>query len=43
MAMLTRFVVQTSVKEGDMTCGRCGHVYRVRNGVANMLLHESEV
>ncbi|BFZ56813.1 hypothetical protein PYCC9005_003861 [Savitreella phatthalungensis] len=40
---LHNVLMETAVKEGNMTCGRCGHVYRIRNGVANMLLHEHEV
>ncbi|CCG80906.1 Trm112 [Taphrina deformans PYCC 5710] len=40
---LHNVLLETSVREGKMTCGKCGHVYLVKEGIANMLLAEHEV
>lgn len=40
---LHNILLQTSLEEGSMTCGRCGHVYHIKAGIANMLLAEHEV
>ncbi|ORY79431.1 hypothetical protein BCR37DRAFT_394162 [Protomyces lactucae-debilis] len=40
---LHNLLLETSIKEGKMTCGRCDHIYLVKEGIANMLLHEHEV
>ncbi|QLG73517.1 hypothetical protein HG535_0F00270 [Zygotorulaspora mrakii] len=31
-------LVQTSIKEGTMTCRNCGHVYYIKNSIPNLLL-----
>jgi uncharacterized protein YbaR (Trm112 family) len=36
-------VFQTQVKEGNMVCGGCGHIYKITQGIPNMLLNEDEV
>lgn len=36
-------LMETDVKEGEMVCRGCGHVYRIRDSIPNMLLSEYEV
>lgn len=31
------------VVTGSMTCASCGHVYPIKQGIPNMLLHEDEL
>jgi len=40
---LHHVVMETRVTEGNMVCKGCGHVYRVKEGIPNMLLSEHEV
>lgn len=40
---LHNVLLETKVVEGQMICGRCGHVYPIKEGIANMLLAEHEV
>ncbi|RKP28110.1 hypothetical protein SYNPS1DRAFT_11705 [Syncephalis pseudoplumigaleata] len=40
---LHAILLDTRVMEGKMVCDGCGHVYRIKDGVANMLLTEHEV
>lgn len=40
---LHNVLLETKVMEGQMTCGKCGHVYPIKEGIANMLLAEHEV
>lgn len=40
---LHNVLLETSVLEGKMVCGKCGHVYLIKEGIANMLLAEHEV
>jgi len=35
---LHRLLLETTVKEGALVCGSCGHEYRVKEGIANFLL-----
>jgi uncharacterized protein YbaR (Trm112 family) len=35
---LHRLLVETTVKEGGLVCGECGHEYSVQEGIANFLL-----
>lgn len=35
---LHRLLVETTVKEGALVCGECGHEYAVHEGIANFLL-----
>ncbi|EDO18744.1 hypothetical protein Kpol_1028p17 [Vanderwaltozyma polyspora DSM 70294] len=30
--------IQTSIKEGEMKCRNCGHIYYIKNGIPNLLL-----
>lgn len=40
---LHNVLLETNVREGQMRCGRCGHIYPIKEGIANMLLAEHEV
>lgn len=40
---LHNVLLQTSITNGKMVCGRCGHIYLIKQGIANMLLAEHEV
>lgn len=40
---LHNVLIETRVMQGQMVCGRCGHVYPIKEGIANMLLAEHEV
>lgn len=40
---LHNVLLETKVVNGEMTCGKCGHIYRIKEGIANMLLAEHEV
>lgn len=35
---LHRVLLETTVKEGKLVCGNCGHEYKVLEGVPNFLL-----
>ncbi|KAF2112380.1 hypothetical protein BDV96DRAFT_580620 [Lophiotrema nucula] len=35
---LHRLLLETTIKEGKLVCGNCGHEYAVKEGVANFLL-----
>lgn len=35
---LHKLLLETTVKEGKMVCGNCGHEYRIKEGIANFLL-----
>ncbi|EON64195.1 hypothetical protein W97_03425 [Coniosporium apollinis CBS 100218] len=37
-AELHRLLLETTVKEGALICGNCGHEYRIKEGIANFLL-----
>ncbi|KAJ3090396.1 hypothetical protein HK102_003905 [Quaeritorhiza haematococci] len=36
-------VMETKVKEGNMICNNCGHVYQIKDSIPNMLLQDNEV
>ena len=38
MRDLHTLLLETSVKEGKLVCGNCGHEYRIKEGIANFLL-----
>ncbi|EEB09668.1 tRNA (guanine-N2-)-methyltransferase regulatory subunit Trm112 [Schizosaccharomyces japonicus yFS275] len=40
---LHNVLLETEITEGKMTCGSCGHVYPIVEGIPNMLLSETEV
>lgn len=40
---LHNVLLETHIVNGKMRCGRCGHVYPIHQGIANMLLAEHEV
>ncbi|EAS31777.3 adoMet-dependent tRNA methyltransferase complex subunit Trm112 [Coccidioides immitis RS] len=35
---LHRLLLETSVVEGKLVCGNCGHEYKIKEGIANFLL-----
>lgn len=35
---LHRLLMETSIQEGKLVCGNCGHEYAVKEGIANFLL-----
>lgn len=35
---LHTLLVATEVREGKMVCGKCGHEYKIKEGIANFLL-----
>ena len=35
---LHKLLLETSVLEGWLVCGNCGHEYRIKEGIANFLL-----
>ncbi|KAF2259846.1 Trm112p-domain-containing protein [Lojkania enalia] len=35
---LHRLLLETSIREGKLVCGNCGHEYAVKEGIANFLL-----
>jgi multifunctional methyltransferase subunit TRM112 len=35
---LHRLLLETTVREGKLVCGNCGHEYKVMEGVPNFLL-----
>lgn len=40
---IAQVLLQVRVKNAQMACTGCGHVYPIINGIPNMLLQESEV
>eukprot|EP00123_Amoebidium_parasiticum_P019684 comp30130_c0_seq1/m.47233 comp30130_c0_seq1/g.47233 ORF comp30130_c0_seq1/g.47233 comp30130_c0_seq1/m.47233 type:complete len:124 (-) comp30130_c0_seq1:51-422(-) len=43
LQLLHTAILETQVVEGQMVCNNCGHVYRIAQGIPNMLLAEDEV
>ncbi|KAJ9069242.1 hypothetical protein DSO57_1020565 [Entomophthora muscae] len=41
--LLHSFLLETHVKSGSMFCNGCGHIYPIKDGIANMLLAEHEL
>ena len=35
---LHQLLLETTVKEGKLVCGNCGHEYKIKEGIANFLL-----
>ena len=35
---LHKLLMETTVQEGKLVCGNCGHEYRIKEGIANFLL-----
>jgi multifunctional methyltransferase subunit TRM112 len=35
---LHHLLLETSISEGKLVCGNCGHEYAVKEGIANFLL-----
>jgi multifunctional methyltransferase subunit TRM112 len=40
---LHHVLMETRVVNGKLICDGCGHIYRIKDGIANMLLSEHEV
>jgi multifunctional methyltransferase subunit TRM112 len=36
-------ILETHVQQGDMICPNCSHVYKIKDGIPNMLLAEHEI
>ncbi|ORX53528.1 Trm112p-domain-containing protein [Hesseltinella vesiculosa] len=36
-------ILETHVQQGQMVCNNCQHVYKITNGIPNMLLGEHEI
>jgi len=36
-------LLEIHVQDGTMVCPSCGHVFTIKDGIPNMLLHEDEV
>ncbi|KAJ3005727.1 hypothetical protein HKX48_000497 [Thoreauomyces humboldtii] len=43
LQMIHKVVLETRVKEAEMVCNGCGHVYVIKDGVPNMLLQDHEI
>ncbi|KAJ3155946.1 hypothetical protein HDU89_005509 [Geranomyces variabilis] len=43
LQMIHKVALQTRVKEAEMVCSGCGHVYAIKDGVPNMLLQDHEI
>ncbi|KAI9228904.1 MAG: hypothetical protein DHS80DRAFT_30327 [Piptocephalis tieghemiana] len=43
LEQLNSVLLETHIQEGRMVCNGCGHVYRIKDGIPNMLLSEHEV
>ena len=38
LSELHTLLLETQISEGELVCGNCGHVYRIKEGIANFLL-----
>ncbi|KAI8818973.1 uncharacterized protein EV422DRAFT_536130 [Fimicolochytrium jonesii] len=38
-----KVILETRVKEAEMVCNGCGHVYPIKDGIPNMLLQDHEL
>ncbi|KAJ3311648.1 hypothetical protein HDV04_003912 [Boothiomyces sp. JEL0838] len=43
LELLHDVLLKTKIKEGEMVCRGCGHVYPIKDGIPNMLLNDDEV
>ncbi|GES72597.1 Trm112p-domain-containing protein [Rhizophagus clarus] len=42
LKMLHRVLLETHIKQGQMICPNCKHIYPIKDGIPNMLLSETE-
>ncbi|KAI8060719.1 hypothetical protein BC940DRAFT_246128 [Gongronella butleri] len=40
---LHNLLLETHVQQGQMVCNNCQHIYRIKDGIPNMLLAEHEI
>ncbi|RKP11382.1 hypothetical protein BJ684DRAFT_5120, partial [Piptocephalis cylindrospora] len=40
LEQLNSILLETHIKEGKMVCNGCNHIYRIKEGIPNMLLSE---
>ncbi|TPX55490.1 hypothetical protein PhCBS80983_g05268 [Powellomyces hirtus] len=43
LQLIHKVALETRIKEADMVCNGCGHVYPIKDGVPNMLLQDHEI
>jgi len=43
LKLLHHVLLEIHVEEGEMICPNCKHVYKIRDGIPNMLLAEHEI
>ncbi|KAI8337312.1 hypothetical protein BD560DRAFT_413267 [Blakeslea trispora] len=43
LQLVHNVILETHVQQGQMVCPNCSHVYKIRDGIPNMLLAEHEI
>ncbi|KAG2234258.1 hypothetical protein BDF21DRAFT_359800 [Thamnidium elegans] len=43
LKLVHNVLLETHVQQGQMVCPNCAHVYKIRDGIPNMLLAEHEI
>ncbi|CEJ02632.1 hypothetical protein G6F70_008892 [Rhizopus microsporus] len=43
LKVLHSVILETHVQQGQMICPNCNHVYKIKDGIPNMLLAEHEI
>ncbi|KAI8364890.1 hypothetical protein EDC96DRAFT_558649 [Choanephora cucurbitarum] len=43
LQLVHNVILETHVQQGQMVCPNCNHVYKIRDGIPNMLLAEHEI
>ncbi|CEI89507.1 Putative Trm112p domain-containing protein [Rhizopus microsporus] len=43
LKVLHAVILETHVQQGQMICPNCNHVYKIKDGIPNMLLAEHEI
>ncbi|KAI9481273.1 MAG: hypothetical protein EXX96DRAFT_566089 [Benjaminiella poitrasii] len=43
LKLVHNVLLETHVQQGQMICPNCSHVYKIRDGIPNMLLAEHEI
>ncbi|EIE88889.1 hypothetical protein G6F46_002094 [Rhizopus delemar] len=43
LKVLHSVILETHIQQGQMVCPNCSHVYKIKDGIPNMLLAEHEI
>ncbi|KAI9283360.1 hypothetical protein BY458DRAFT_448842 [Sporodiniella umbellata] len=43
LKVLHSVILETHIQQGQMVCPNCNHIYKIKDGIPNMLLAEHEI